>query len=143
MARYSTVRSLIDTLSLQSRWVDRRGVASVLDEIEQRGLRGNVATVGAALRAALTQRRDASDAIGYVRGRGLFIGVELVRPPDKAPDTDLAKRLINRLKDKGFLTSNAGTFANVVKIRPPLTFSQTQASAFLVARGETIAEIAA
>jgi len=84
-----------------------------------------------------------SDAIGDVRGHGLFIGIELVRPGDKAPDTDLAKRVINRLKDKGFLTSNAGPFANVVKIRPPLTFSQTDASAFLVAWDETIAEIAA
>ena len=51
--------------------------------------------------------------------------------------------MINRLKDKGFLTSNAGAFANVVKIRPPLTFSQTDAAEFLVAWDETIAEIAA
>jgi len=116
---------------------------AVLDEIEQRDLRGNVATVGAALKAALTQRKGASDAIGDVRGHGLFIGVELVKPADNAPDTDLAKRVINQLKDKGFLTSNAGAFANVVKIRPPLMFSQADASAFLVAWDETIAELAA
>jgi 4-aminobutyrate aminotransferase-like enzyme len=115
---------------------------AVLDEIEQRDLRSNVATVGTALKAALTQRKGASDAIGDVRGHGLFIGVELVRPSDKAPDTDLAKRVINRLKDKGFLTSNAGAFANVVKIRPPLPFAQTDAAAFLVAWDETIAELA-
>ena len=46
--------------------------------------------------------------------------------------------MINRLKDKGFLTSNAGAFANVVKIRPPLPFSQQHAEAFLVAWDETI-----
>ena len=67
----------------------------------------------------------------------------MVKPTDSAPDTDLAKLLINRLKDKGFLTSNAGAFANVVKIRPPLMFSQADASAFLVAWDETIAELAA
>ncbi len=116
---------------------------AVLDEIEQRDLRGNVATVGAALKAALTQRKGASDAIGDVRGHGLFIGVELVKPADNAPDVDLAKQVINRLKDKGFLTSNAGVFTNVVKIRPPLMFSQADASAFLVAWDETIAELAA
>lgn len=116
---------------------------AVLDEIEQRDLRGNVATVGAALKAALTQRKGASDAIGDVRGHGLFIGIELVKPADNAPDTDLAKRVINQLKDKGFLTSNAGAFANVVKIRPPLMFSQADASAFLVAWDETIAELSA
>jgi 4-aminobutyrate aminotransferase-like enzyme len=67
----------------------------------------------------------------------------MVGPQGKAPDTDLAKRVINRLKDKGFLTSNAGAFANVVKIRPPLPFSQADAAAFLVAWDETIAELAA
>jgi 4-aminobutyrate aminotransferase-like enzyme len=51
--------------------------------------------------------------------------------------------VINRLKDQGFLTSNAGAFANVVKIRPPLLFSQANAAAFLVAWDETIAELAA
>ena len=33
--------------------------------------------------------------------------------------------MVNRLKDKGFLTSNAGAYANVVKIRPPLVFTQS------------------
>jgi 4-aminobutyrate aminotransferase-like enzyme len=100
-------------------------------------------TVGTALKAALTQRKGTSNAIGDVRGHGLFIGVELVRPSDNGPDTDLAKRVINRLKDKGFLTSNAGAFANVVKIRPPLPFTQADAAAFLGAWDETIAELAA
>ena len=57
----------------------------------------------------------------------------MVRPADRAPDAELAKRVINRLRDKGFLTSNAGAHANVVKIRPPLVFSQADANEFLVA----------
>ena len=80
--------------------------------------------------------------IGDVRGHGLFLGVEMVKPEDNAPDLDLAKRVINRLKDKCFLTSNAGVFANVVKIRPPLMFSSEDAAAFLIAWDETIAELA-
>ncbi len=116
---------------------------AVLDEIEQRDLRGNVAAVGGALKAALAQRKGASDAIGDVRGHGLFLGVEMVRPADGAPDVALAKRIINRLKDRGFLTSNAGAHSNVVKIRPPLVFSHADAAGFLVAWDETIAELAA
>ena len=65
-----------------------------------------------------------------------------MKPADGAPDTDLAKRVINRLKDKGFLTSNAGAFGNVVKIRPPLTFSQENATEFLGAWDETVVELA-
>lgn len=115
---------------------------AVLDEIEHRDLRSNVASVGATLKASLSQRKGASDSIGDVRGHGLFIGVELVKPVDGAPDTELAKRVINRLKDKGFLTSNAGAFGNVVKIRPPLTFSHENATEFLAAWDETVVELA-
>jgi 4-aminobutyrate aminotransferase-like enzyme len=106
---------------------------AALDEIERRDLRSNVSSVGAALKASLCQRKGNNDAIGDVRGHGLCIGVELVNSADRSPDTDLAKRVINRLKDKGFLTSNAGASGNVVKIRPPLVFSHENAAEFLVA----------
>ena len=150
LAATAASRALVETFRARTRYFNTFASSplqaavgmAVLDEIEQRDLRGNVTTVGTALKAALTQRKGASDAIGDVRGHGLFIGVELVRPADQAPDTDLAKRVINRLKDKGFLTSNAGAFANVVKIRPPLPFSQADAAAFLLAWDETIAELA-
>jgi 4-aminobutyrate aminotransferase-like enzyme len=151
LAATAASRALVETFRARTRYFNTFASSplqaavgmAVLDEIEQRDLRGNVTTVGAALKAALTQRKGASDTIGDVRGVGLFIGVELVNPADNAPDMELAKRVINRLKDKGFLTSNAGPRANVVKIRPPLTFSQTHASAFLDAWDETIAELAA
>ena len=150
LAATAASRALVETFRAKTRYFNTSGSSplqaavglAVLDEIEQRDLAGNVATVGAALKASLTQRKGASNTIGDVRGHGLFIGVEMVEPENNVPDTDLAKRIINRLKDKGFLTSNAGAFANVVKIRPPLSFSQADASAFLIAWDETIAELA-
>jgi len=113
---------------------------AVLDEIEGRGLLANAAQVGAFLLDALTQRKGAWDAIGDVRGQGLFIGVEMV-DADGGPDPARARAVAGRLKDKGFLTSNAGAFGNVVKIRPPLVFSQDDARAFLGAFDETVAEL--
>ena len=99
------------------------------------------ARVGAALKAALTERKARCAAIGDVRGHGLFIGVEMVKDGG-AHDarSDRAIEVINRLKDKGFLTSNAGAFSNVVKIRPPLVFAQRDADEFLAAFDATIAE---
>lgn len=117
---------------------------AVLDEIEERRLKENVAAVGAPLKAALTQRKGAWEAIGDVRGEGLFIGVEMVKDgPARAPDAPLAIAMANRLKDKGFLTSNAGAYGNVVKMRPPLVFSQEDAEAFLDAFDETVDELRA
>ena len=59
----------------------------------------------------------------------------------KTPDPELAASFSNRLKDKGFLTAPAGVFANVVKIRPPLVFSQQDADDFLVAFDQVVGEL--
>jgi 4-aminobutyrate aminotransferase-like enzyme len=151
LAATAASRALVETFRARTRYFNTFASSplqaavgmAVLDEIEQRNLRDNVTSVGTALKAALTQRKGASDTIGDVRGHGLFIGVEMVKRPDSAPDVFLARQVINRLKDKGFLTSNAGAHANVVKIRPPLPFSQADAAEFLLAWDETIAELAA
>ena len=49
--------------------------------------------------------------------------------------------MVNRLKDKGFLTSNAGALFNVVKLRPPLVFDREHADLFLTAFEETVREL--
>jgi len=115
---------------------------AVLDVIERDGLRENSAQVGAALKAALLERKPRCAAIGDVRGQGLFVGVEMVKDgASKVPDPSRAVDMANRLKDRGFLTSNAGVFGNVLKIRPPLVFSHSDAQQFLAAFDATLAEI--
>ena len=116
---------------------------AVLDVIERERLRENAAAVGSALKQALIERKSRCAAIGDVRGHGLFVGIEMVKDRDgkKTPDRDCAFDVVNRLKDKGFLTSNAGVFGNVVKIRPPLVFKLSHADEFLTAFDATLAEI--
>ena len=152
LAATAASRDLVETFRARTRYFNTFASSplqaavgmAVLDEIEERGLRGHVAAVGAPLKAALSQRKGAWAAIGDVRGEGLFIGVEMVKAgPAKAPDAPLAIAMANRLKDKGFLTSNAGAFGNVVKIRPPLVFSRGDAEAFLEAFDETADELRA
>lgn len=115
---------------------------AVLDVIERDGLRENVAKVGAALKTALSGRKARFASIADVRGHGLFVGVEIAKTDAaRTPDTDKAIEVINRLKDRGFLTSNAGAYKNVVKIRPPLVFAQNHAEEFLAAFDATMAEL--
>ena len=115
---------------------------AVLDVIERDGLRDNVATVGAFLKSELAKRRGRFASIADVRGHGLFVGVEIAgTDAARTPDSDKAVDVINRLKDKGFLTSNAGAYRNVVKIRPPLVFARSHAEEFLVAFDATMAEL--
>jgi len=152
LAATAASRSLVETFRGKTRYFNTFASSplqaavgmAVLDEIEVKGLKANAAAVGAPLHAALTQRKGTWEAIGDVRGEGLFIGVELVKAGDgRAPDAPLAIAMANRLKDKGFLTSNAGAYANVVKIRPPLVFSQGDAEAFLEAFDQTVDELRA
>ena len=63
--------------------------------------------------------------------------------PDGTADVETTVDIVNRLKDKGFLMSNAGIFRNVVKIRPPLVFKMEHANAFLAAWDEVLREIPA
>ncbi|MEZ5407439.1 MAG: aminotransferase class III-fold pyridoxal phosphate-dependent enzyme [Acidimicrobiales bacterium] len=114
---------------------------AVIDEIEQRDLLSQVASVGTGLKRSLTERMAGRPWMGDVRGHGLFLGIEAVQPgADQAPDRDRAVDVANRLKDKGCLVSNAGAHGNVVKIRPPLVFGHDDAREFLAAFDEVLAE---
>jgi 4-aminobutyrate aminotransferase-like enzyme len=115
---------------------------AVLDEIERLDLRRQAGEVGAALKARLVERAPRYDFIGDVRGRGLFVGLEMVRSKaGKEPDVLRARDIANRLKNRGFLTSNAGAIGNILKIRPPLVFSQEDADAFLDAFDATLDDL--
>ena len=105
---------------------------AVLDVIEEEQLAANAQKVGAYLRSELESLVGKNPHFAEVRGNGLFLGLEWVKDEDnQEPDRDGAIQMVNALKDKGFLTSNAGAFNNIIKIRPPLVFAQKHADQFL------------
>ncbi|MFM8312462.1 MAG: aminotransferase class III-fold pyridoxal phosphate-dependent enzyme, partial [Ilumatobacteraceae bacterium] len=107
---------------------------AVLDEIEGRRLLDQVNDVGGRLLQSLRELCADVAPAGDVRGCGLFIGIEWVKDREtKEPDLDGAVRMVNLLRDRGMLLSNAGAHSNVLKIRPPLVFEQQHADVFLEA----------
>ena len=79
--------------------------------------------------------------MGDVRGHGLFCGVDWVKDADsRVPDVDGAITIVNALRKRGFLISNAGELRNVLKIRPPLVFDRSHADLFLSAFEETLSD---
>ncbi len=115
---------------------------AVLDVIENEGLVKRSAEVGDGLKDALAERMAKHDWIGDVRGHGLFLGVELVTDTaSREPDRERALDFVNRLKDKGVLTANAGAHGNVIKIRPPLILTMAQSYEFLEAFDDVVADI--
>ncbi|WP_428775105.1 aspartate aminotransferase family protein [Vibrio sp.] len=105
---------------------------AVLEVIENESLIRNSAKVGAYMQAGLRQLAERYSLIGDIRGSGLFIGLELVKDrTTKEPATEETAQAVNLLRQKFVLISSAGPHANVMKIRPPLTFSKDNADLFL------------
>jgi len=70
--------------------------------------------------------------IGDVRGSGLFLGVDLVRDRDsRAPATAQADYVVNRLRERGVLAGTDGPGHNVIKLRPPLVFTEKDSDLFV------------
>lgn len=101
---------------------------AVVDFMRDEDVQGNVARVGARIREGLTALAARHAAIGDIRGAGLYIGVEMVGDrAARTPDAALAARIVNDLRERRVLISATGPEANVLKIRPPLVFSDTDA----------------
>ena len=105
---------------------------AVLEVIECEGLQENARRVGTYLKEGLCELMVRHTLIGDVRGEGLFIGVELVRDRQTLEPADAeAYYVIERAKDLGVLLSVDGPLHNVLKIKPPLVFSQADADRLL------------
>ncbi len=82
--------------------------------------------------------------IGDVRGSGLFLGIDLVldrETREAAPSQ--ASYVVNRLRDCGILAGTDGPHHNVIKLRPPLVFSQADADLFVKTMDAILREDAA
>ncbi len=105
---------------------------AVLEVIEGEGLMANSRDKGDQLVVGFRTILDRAGFAADVRGSGLYVGVELVHDPvDKDPDAALTSAFVNGLRDRKVLTSAAGTYGNVIKIRPPLVFSQSDTDRLL------------
>ncbi|MCZ2495358.1 aminotransferase class III-fold pyridoxal phosphate-dependent enzyme [Xylophilus sp. Kf1] len=114
--------------------VSMAAATAVLDVIQQHGLQRNALEVGDYLRTGLRALGDRHEVVGEVRGAGLFIGLELVLDRTlRTPATALASQVVNGLRRNGVLLSATGPHAHVLKIRPPLVFSRSNAD-YLITR---------
>ena len=115
---------------------------TVIDIIQDEGLIENAAKVGNYLKNELKNIKDNFDFLGDVRGPGLFIGLDIVdNKEDKNPDKDKAIELVEKLKTRGVLISNAGQYRNVLKLRPPLVFDSSHADLLLERLGTSFKEV--
>jgi 4-aminobutyrate aminotransferase-like enzyme len=115
---------------------------AVLDVLEQENLQENARIVGNRLLDGLRGLQAQFPLIGDVRGLGLYIGVELVRDRQTLkPAAEEATYIANRMREKGILISTDGPLHNVLKIKPPLVFSEANADFSVETLGEILEEM--
>jgi 4-aminobutyrate aminotransferase-like enzyme/Ser/Thr protein kinase RdoA (MazF antagonist) len=113
----------------------------VLRIIDDEGLQENAARVGAHLEEGLRDLMTRHEAIGDVRGRGLFLGIEFVTDRGtRLPDADIASRAVERMRDRGVLLSTDGPDHNVIKIKPPIVFSVADADTIVDGLDDVLSE---
>jgi 4-aminobutyrate aminotransferase-like enzyme len=115
---------------------------SVLDVIEDENLQSNALHVGRRFTQGLEGLKSKLEIIGDVRGLGLYLGVELVTDRQTlAPAAKEATLVIEHMKEKGILMSTDGPLHNVIKLKPPIVFSEENADFVVDHLAIVIAEI--
>jgi alanine-glyoxylate transaminase/(R)-3-amino-2-methylpropionate-pyruvate transaminase len=101
------------------------GGRAVLKAIEQDGLQENSHSVGTYLLDNLKMLADRHDIIGDVRGKGLMVGVELVKDAlEKTPAVQETAQVFEQAKDMGVLLGKGGLHGNVFRIKPPMCITK-------------------
>ena len=96
---------------------------ATLDVIEQEQLVANAAARGAQMLAGLRAVAEGRRAIGDVRGIGLMLALEFVKPDEgdgRVPDADAVRRVIAEAASRRLLLLSAGSYGQVIRIIPPL-----------------------
>jgi 4-aminobutyrate aminotransferase len=134
LANGMPLAAIVSSRELQERWgVGAHGTTfggnpvscaagvAVMKTIAEQGLVANAAARGTELTAGLETLMTQEERIGDVRGRGLMVGVELVKDrATREPDTALCEALIQACAEQGLLVLNCGTHHNVIRFLPPI-----------------------
>lgn len=124
---------------------------AVLEAIDLDKLQQNAFDIGKELRSQLLELQSRYPCMGDVRGVGLFLGVEFIKTDasaegaegneassDIVPNGALCKFVVDYLRYKRIIASRDGPDGNVLKIKPPLVFSQENVNQLMTTLEEAI-----
>src|SRR3954453_12577118 len=113
---------------------------AVLDALRDEKLQENARIVGERLRLRLEELAERSPLIGAVHGRGLYLGVELVRDREtREPATEETAAICDRMLELGVVIQPTGDRQNVLKLKPPMVMTRESADYFVTALDRVLA----
>ncbi len=100
---------------------------AVLEIMAEEKLAENALTVGGYLMERMRKIQENSRVLGDVRGRGLVIGLEIVKDRESiAPAPDITMEIIRRAAQAGVIMGRVA--GNVIRVAPPLVITMEQAA---------------
>jgi 4-aminobutyrate aminotransferase len=100
---------------------------ATLDYLLEHDLQKQAAVTGRLLLDGLRETVGDLPGVAEVRGKGLMIGVELVRPGTDEPDTAAASAVLEATRERGLLIGKGGLYGNCLRVAPPLILSESEA----------------
>nr|MBA2718954.1 aminotransferase class III-fold pyridoxal phosphate-dependent enzyme [Chloroflexota bacterium] len=115
---------------------------ATLDVIEDEGLVANARERGDQFLAGLRALWPKYASIGDVRGLGLMLALEFVKPGEgdgRVPDPEVTKRVQAAALERHLIVLTAGTYVNVLRIIPPLVTTAAEVDQALRILEESLA----
>ncbi len=114
---------------------------ATLDVIEEEGLVANARERGEQFLTGLRTLAARHPSIGDVRGLGLMLALELVKPGEgdgRAPNPELTKRIQAEALERRLIVLTAGTYVNVIRVIPPLVTTREEVELALAILEESL-----
>ncbi len=105
---------------------------AVLEVIDEEGLQANAHALGAHILAGLARLKEKHTIIGDVRGKGLLLGIELVKDrATKEPATAECAQVVETAKEMGLLLGKGGLRGQTIRFAPPMCITKADADFLL------------
>ena len=105
---------------------------AVLDVIDRERLQENSLTIGAQISAGLNRLKEKHNVIGDVRGKGLMLGIELVKDrTTKEPAKAECAQILETCKEMGLLLGKGGLQGQTIRFSPPMCVTKADADFLL------------
>ncbi|MCE5169153.1 aspartate aminotransferase family protein [Paenibacillus profundus] len=113
---------------------------AVLDYIEQEGLVERAERLGGLLKTGLQKLQAKHRMIADVRGKGMMLGAELCGADD-GESAALTDRVLEAMKDRGFIIGKNGVGRNVLAFQPPIVMTEENIKSMLTELDDVLAGI--
>ncbi|MDQ3120252.1 MAG: aminotransferase class III-fold pyridoxal phosphate-dependent enzyme, partial [Verrucomicrobiota bacterium] len=121
--------------------VSAQGMA-VLEVIEREHLQANALEVGNLLLGGLNRLREKHNVIGDVRGKGLMLGIELVKDRiTKEPAKVECAQILETCKEMGLLLGKGGLHGQTIRFSPPMCVTEADAAFLLEVLDQAFADL--